>query len=123
MLLLATSSGFRGKRRGDCKDHALWAWRKLNELGIAAELVCGQSRADEEYFPVLVMTSAQRRGLIVDNEKLRTQIEFTLATFQPNHERIRKGQAIPGGNTMAAYALVTLEASRPCPRRNDLRPR
>ncbi len=65
--------------------------------------------------PVLVMTSAQRRGLIVDNEKLRTQIEFTLATFQPNYERIRKGQAIPGGNTMAAYALLTLDAADHAP--------
>ncbi len=44
---------FEGSRRGDCKDHALWAWRKLNELGIAAELVCGQSRADDEDFQSL----------------------------------------------------------------------
>jgi hypothetical protein len=43
-------SDFEGSRRGDCKDHALWAWRKLNELGIAAELVCGQARAEDEDF-------------------------------------------------------------------------
>jgi hypothetical protein len=41
---------FEGSRRGDCKDHALWGWRKLNELGITAKLVCGQSRAEDEDF-------------------------------------------------------------------------
>jgi hypothetical protein len=33
---------FEQVRRGDCEDHALWAWRKLCELGIPAELVVGQ---------------------------------------------------------------------------------
>lgn len=32
---------FEQLRRGDCEDHALWAWRKLIELGIRAELFCG----------------------------------------------------------------------------------
>jgi hypothetical protein len=44
---------FEGTQRGDCKDHALWAWRKLNELGLAAELVCGQSRANDVDFQAL----------------------------------------------------------------------
>ena len=33
---------FETTRRGDCEDHALWAWRKLKELGISAEFVCGR---------------------------------------------------------------------------------
>jgi Bacterial transglutaminase-like cysteine proteinase BTLCP len=33
---------FEQLRRGDCEDHALWAWRKLCELGIQAEFVCGR---------------------------------------------------------------------------------
>ncbi len=33
---------FEELRHGDCEDHALWAWRKLAELGIDAELVSGQ---------------------------------------------------------------------------------
>ncbi len=33
---------FERLRRGDCEDHALWAWRKLIELGIDAELVSGR---------------------------------------------------------------------------------
>ncbi len=33
---------FEHLRRGDCEDHALWAWRKLVELGLDAELVSGR---------------------------------------------------------------------------------
>ena len=39
---------FENMRKGDCEDHALWAWRKLKELGLSAELVlgrCGSSSA------------------------------------------------------------------------------
>jgi hypothetical protein len=32
---------FEKLRRGDCEDHAIWAWRKLVELGINADLVSG----------------------------------------------------------------------------------
>ena len=34
---------FEQIRRGDCEDHALWAWRKLVELGYDADLVLGRS--------------------------------------------------------------------------------
>jgi hypothetical protein len=34
---------FEQLRRGDCEDHALWAWRKLIELGVDADLVTGKS--------------------------------------------------------------------------------
>ena len=33
---------FEQLRRGDCEDFALWAWRKLVELGYDAELVVGR---------------------------------------------------------------------------------
>jgi hypothetical protein len=32
---------FEHLRKGDCEDHALWAWRKLVELGYEAELIAG----------------------------------------------------------------------------------
>ena len=32
---------FEHLRKGDCEDHALWAWRKLVELGYEAELLSG----------------------------------------------------------------------------------
>lgn len=34
---------FEQIRRGDCEDHALWAWRKLIELDYDADLVTGRS--------------------------------------------------------------------------------
>jgi hypothetical protein len=33
---------FESLRKGDCEDHAIWAWRKLVELGVDADLVCGR---------------------------------------------------------------------------------
>ena len=33
---------FEQLRRGDCEDYALWAWRKLLELGYDADLVSGR---------------------------------------------------------------------------------
>jgi hypothetical protein len=35
-------SSFEELRRGDCEDFALWAWRKLAELGIDAEFFVGR---------------------------------------------------------------------------------
>lgn len=37
---------FEVTRKGDCEDHALWAWRKLVELGISAEFVTGHHNVD-----------------------------------------------------------------------------
>ncbi len=34
---------FETMRKGDCEDHALWAWRKFADLGLYAELVVGVS--------------------------------------------------------------------------------
>lgn len=38
---------FEQLRKGDCEDHALWAWRKLVELGHSAELVTGEALRDD----------------------------------------------------------------------------
>jgi hypothetical protein len=35
-------AAFEQRRRGDCEDFALWAWRKLAELGIDAEFCVGR---------------------------------------------------------------------------------
>jgi transglutaminase-like putative cysteine protease len=42
---------FERLRRGDCEDHALWAWRKLLELGIDAEFVVGRKLFDDPDIP------------------------------------------------------------------------
>ncbi len=38
----ALPTEFEVRRTGNCLDHALWAWRKLGELGYEAELVVGR---------------------------------------------------------------------------------
>jgi hypothetical protein len=39
---------FEQLRKGDCEDHALWAWRKMVELGVAAHFYVGQWRQDDD---------------------------------------------------------------------------
>jgi hypothetical protein len=42
---------FEQLRKGDCEDHALWAWRKLTELGIPAEFYVGRWRTEIDAEP------------------------------------------------------------------------
>src|SRR5690348_9858416 len=42
---------FEQLRKGDCEDHALWAWRKLTELGLPAEFYVGRWRTGKEAQP------------------------------------------------------------------------
>jgi len=58
---------------------------------------------------ISALTSASRRGFKPDAARLPEQVKFTLNSFLPRKERILKGEGIPGGNTMAAYALFALE--------------
>jgi hypothetical protein len=39
---------FEQLRRGDCEDFALWAWRKLDEIGIEAEFYVGRVRCSDQ---------------------------------------------------------------------------
>lgn len=39
---------FEQLRRGDCEDFALWAWRKLAELGVDAEFYVGRIVCDDD---------------------------------------------------------------------------
>jgi hypothetical protein len=41
-------SAFEKLRRGDCEDFALWAWRKLAELGIDAEFCVGRVICEDQ---------------------------------------------------------------------------
>ncbi len=34
---------FEGRKTGDCEDHAIWAWRHLDELGCKTRFVLGKS--------------------------------------------------------------------------------
>jgi squalene cyclase len=64
--------------------------------------------------PILNMTIAPKRGFVVEPAVLKKQIDRTVNYFRPQLEEIRKGQWMPGGSPMAAYALVALgEAGYP----------
>src|SRR4051794_11820481 len=59
--------------------------------------------------------SAKRRGFAVPEKELKAQVEFTLATFRGKTDKIVKGDAAPGRNTTAAYALFTLKTAGHAP--------
>jgi hypothetical protein len=71
-------TGFETLRRGDCEDHALWAWRKLIELGHKTELVIGRSRlddvADESPHAWVIYAENGNRFLFEATEKSRQRM-------------------------------------------------
>ncbi len=62
---------FEQLRKGDCEDHALWAWRKLVELGYHAELVVGMFR---EYHAWVVFERDGRRFLLESTHKSKKML-------------------------------------------------
>ena len=58
---------------------------------------------------IAAFMEAKDRGFAIDERFLKDQFEFTLDTFESKRDQIRKGQAVPGGNTMTAYALFSLQ--------------
>jgi hypothetical protein len=71
-------AGFETLRRGDCEDHALWAWRKLLELGLEAQLVIGRNKwndaADEGMHAWVVYTDRGSRILFEATEKSKKRM-------------------------------------------------
>ncbi|MEQ1822315.1 MAG: hypothetical protein ABL949_07390 [Fimbriimonadaceae bacterium] len=41
---------FENLRKGDCDDHAIWAWRKLVEIGVQAHLYIGKLASSEPLY-------------------------------------------------------------------------
>ncbi|NUO02485.1 MAG: transglutaminase-like cysteine peptidase [Saprospiraceae bacterium] len=46
---------FEKTKQGDCEDHALWAWRKLIELGLRTEFVVGIYKDQTNVFYLLLI--------------------------------------------------------------------
>jgi N-acyl-D-amino-acid deacylase len=59
---------------------------------------------------MLSMGAARPRMFSVSPDLVRQQVDFTLATFKPHLDQVVQGKGVPGGNTMAAYALAALDA-------------
>ena len=62
---------FERLKRGDCEDFALWAWRKLVELGIAAEFCVGR------------VVSTDRPNVDYQHAWVVYQIDGTAYLFEP----------------------------------------
>lgn len=59
--------------------------------------------------PVIALTTARTRGLTVDAENLRQQLDFTAAHLARNEANYRAGKGQGGQALTAGYALLTLE--------------
>lgn len=55
--------------------------------------------------------AARQRGLEVSPERLKEQVDYSLAHFKPRLSQIRKGEGMEGGNTMTGYGLFALSAA------------
>lgn len=62
---------FESLRRGDCEDFALWAWRKLAELGIEADLCVGR------------VLSAERPDVAHQHAWVVYRVDDTAFLFEP----------------------------------------
>lgn len=94
---------FEKTKQGDCEDHALWAWRKLIELGLRTEFVVGiykdQTNADISHAWVVYELEKQHylletteKGAVMSYPLLSTQkkylpllgVDQNLRTFRYN---------------------------------------
>jgi hypothetical protein len=60
---------FEQRQRGDCEDFALWAWRKLTEIGVDAEfyvgrVVCGADRTARQH--AWIVYRAEREEILFE---------------------------------------------------------
>jgi len=58
---------------------------------------------------VMALTTARNRGFAIDEENLKTQLQFTAGFLAKNKDGYAKGQGQGGGIDTAGYALWTLE--------------
>lgn len=92
---------FEVLRKGDCEDHALWAWRKLTELGVPAEFHIGRvrARADREahFHAWVVCRQGDTEYLLETTGRDRSEILLRLddvrAVYEPHCAVERTGGA------------------------------
>lgn len=82
---------FEKLQKGDCEDHALWAWRKLKELNVAAEFVVGRTQWNDKANGSLpgahawVAYQENGRSYILETTH-KTQIVYALEEVQARYE-------------------------------------
>src|SRR5262245_46323083 len=111
LVLLLLPAGARAEAAPDPVRKAIDKGLRRLEKGSARYITHRQCfSCHHQTLTILALTSARRRGFTVAEATLPQQMDFTLDTFRTKLDRVSKGQAVPGGNTMTAYALFTLEA-------------
>ncbi len=60
-------------------------------------------------FPIMALTTARSRGLAIDEEELKEQLQFIADFLDGNRANYRKGRGQGGQVDTAGYALWTLE--------------
>lgn len=82
-------TGFETLRRGDCEDHALWAWRKLIELGHQTELVVGEcqfgAESEDNIHAWVVYSKNGSRYLFESAAKSKKEMIRPLADASPQY--------------------------------------
>jgi predicted transglutaminase-like cysteine proteinase len=73
---------FEQHRRGDCEDHALWAWRKLIELGLEADFVVGHTRTERHAW---VTFKHQGQEYLLETTLKYDKMVYLLETTQQNY--------------------------------------
>lgn len=108
---------FEHLRRGDCEDHALWAWRKLVELGVDAELISGQQLAESGVSDASsghVWVVFRRGDETIVFETVAKSKDLMLKPFQSARAEYRPEVGVNGARKQFAYHgfLLTLKERR-----------
>ncbi len=72
-------------RFGDCEDHALWAWRKLTELGFDAELVVGQRTTWHAWVHVTIDGERHLFETTLKSEPMIWPLADKLGEYEPRY--------------------------------------
>ncbi len=62
--------------------------------------------------PVLAMATARDRGLEIDHEVFREQLEFTHESFEGRARRMKEGEGVGGASMTVGYGLWALEIGK-----------
>lgn len=59
--------------------------------------------------PIIVLTTARRKGFEINEAELKTQLQFTADFLSKNRDKYREGRGQAGQTFMAGYGLLALE--------------